>query len=65
MNTKLGDAITSIKKTGSFQGHSNKLGFGGRSRQLEAKGVPKPVIGMLARRAHAAPGQTHFHGGKK
>ena len=61
-NTKLGDAIGSIKHTGSFQGHSNKLGYGGRSRQLEAKGVPKPVIGMLARRVGAAPGGPNYHG---
>ena len=54
-----------IKKTGSFQGHSNKLGYGGRSRQLLAKGVPKAVVGMLARKAGTAPGQAHYHGGKK
>lgn len=65
MNTKLGDVIGSIKHSGSFHGKSNKLGYGGRSAQLEAKGVPKGVIGMLARKAGAAPGGPNFHGGKK
>lgn len=55
----------SVKTTGSFQGKSNKLGYGGRSAQLKAKGVPPAVIGQLAREAQAAPGQKNFHGGKK
>lgn len=54
-----------IKKTGTFQGKSNKLGYGGRSAQLRAKGVPEGVIGMLARRANAAPGQKNYHGKRK
>ena len=53
-----------IKKSGSFAGKSNKLGYGGRAAQLEAQGVPGGVIGMLARKAHAAPGQANYHGGK-
>lgn len=55
------------KKTGSFNGKSNKLGHGGRAAQLKAEGVPGGVIGKLARLAHAAPGQKNFHGkrGKK
>ena len=32
--------------------------------ELRAKGVPKAVIGMIARRKGAAPGQAHYHGGK-
>lgn len=52
-----------IKKSGSFQGQSNKLGYGGRAAQLKAKGVPAGVIGALAREAQAAPGQKNFHGG--
>lgn len=51
-----------IKKTGTFGGKSNKLGHGGRAAQLKAKGVPGGVIGILARKAHAAPGQSNFHG---
>lgn len=55
----------SIKTSGSFKGKSNKLGYGGRAAQLKAKGVPGGVIGELARKAHAAPGQANYHGGKK
>lgn len=55
----------SIKKSGNFNGKSNKLGHGGRAAQLKAQGVPGGVIGELARAAHAAPGQANYHGGKK
>ena len=51
-----------VKNTGSFAGKSNKLGYGGRSAQLKAKGVPGGVIGRLARAAHAAPGEANYHG---
>lgn len=51
-----------IKKSGSFEGKSNKLGHGGRATQLKAKGVPSGVIGELARKANAAPGQKNYHG---
>lgn len=51
-----------IKMSGSFEGKSNKLGYGGRSAQLKAKGVPGYVIGALARKAHAAPGEANYHG---
>jgi hypothetical protein len=54
-----------IKKTGSYKGKSNKLGYGGRSAQLKARGVPGGVIGKLARRAGAAPGQKNYHGKRK
>ena len=53
---------TSTKKSGSFHGKSNALGHGGRAAQLKAKGVPGAVIGMMARKAHAAPGQVNYHG---
>ena len=62
--TKPGEMISAmnkIKKTGSFHGKSNKLGWGGRAAQLKAKSVPGGVIGNLARAAHAAPGQANFH----
>lgn len=52
---------TSTKKSGSFHGKSNALGMGGRAAQLKAKGVPGAVIGMMARKAQAAPGQKNFH----
>lgn len=51
------------KKTGSFEGKSNKLGHGGRAAQLKAKGVPQAVIGEIARKKGAAPGQRNYHGG--
>lgn len=54
-----------IKTTGKFQGHSNALGRGGRSRQLRAQGASGELIGYLARQAHAAPGMKNYHGGKK
>lgn len=53
------------KKSGSFQGKSNKLGYGGRAAQLKAQGVPQGVIGEIARKKGAAPGQANYHGGKK
>ena len=51
----------SIKKSGTFKGKSNKLGYGGRAAQLKAKGVPGGVIGNLARAAGAAKGQKNYH----
>jgi hypothetical protein len=54
-----------VRKSGSFKGKSNALGHGGRAAQLKAQGVPGGVIGALARKAHAAPGQKNFHGGAK
>lgn len=56
--------MADTKKTGTFRGKSNKLGHGGRAAQLRAKGVPDAVIGAIARRKHAAPGQANYHGGK-
>lgn len=57
--------ISKVKKSGSYKGKSNKLGYGGRSAQLKAMGVPGGVIGALARKAQAAPGMKNYHGGKK
>ena len=56
--------MATVKTSGSFDGKSNKLGYGGRADQLKAQGVPGGVIGELARKAHAAPGQANFHGKK-
>jgi len=55
--------MSDTKKTGTFHGKSNALGHGGRAAQLKAQGVPGGVIGAIARRKHAAPGQEHYHGG--
>ena len=51
-----------LSHTGEFRGKSNALGHGGRAAQLKARGVPGGVIGMLARRAGAAPGGPNYHG---
>lgn len=56
--------MATTKKTGSFAGKSNALGHGGRAAQLKAQGVPGGVIGALARKKQAAPGQKNFHGKK-
>ena len=56
--------MAKIKTTGSFQGKSNKLGYGGRAAQMKAQGVPQAVIGMIARSKGAAPGGPNYHGGK-
>lgn len=53
-----------VRKTGSFRGKSNKLGHGGRAAQLKAQGVPGAVIGAIARREGAAPGQRNYHGSR-
>jgi hypothetical protein len=57
--------MADTKKSGSFRGKSNKLGMGGRAAQLRARGVPGGVIGDIARKKQAAPGQKNFRGGKK
>jgi hypothetical protein len=56
--------VAEVKTTGTYQGKSNKLGYGGRAAQLKAQGVPGGVIGELARAAGAAPGGPNYHGGK-
>lgn len=48
---------------GSFGGKSTKLGMGGRAKLLQSKGVPGGVIGEIARKKHAAPGQANYHPG--
>ena len=53
-----------LKHSGDFEGKSNKLGHGGRAAQLKARGVPGGVIGELARKAHAAPGEKNYHPSK-
>ena len=53
------------KTTGSYKGKSNKLGFGGRAKQMREKGVPGGVIGEIARKKGAAPGGPNYHGGKR
>lgn len=54
-----------VKKTGTYKGKSNALGYGGRAQQLKDRGVPGGVIGNLARKAQAAKGQKNYHGSNK
>lgn len=56
--------MANTKKTGSFHGKSNALGHGGRAAQLKAQGVPRAVIGKIAREKQAAPGQKNYHPSK-
>lgn len=49
----------------TFKGKSTKLGHGGRAAKLKSMGVPGGVIGAIARRKHAAPGQRNYHGKRK
>ena len=56
--------MADTKKSGTFKGKSNKLGHGGRAAQLKAQGVPGGVIGEIARKKQAAPGQKNYHGKK-
>jgi hypothetical protein len=56
--------MAETKKTGTYKGKSNKLGYGGRAAQLKDQGVPGGVIGAIARKEQAAPGQKNYHGGK-
>lgn len=48
----------------TFAGKSTKLGHGGRAAKLKSMGVPGGVIGAIARRKGAAPGQQNYHGKK-
>lgn len=57
--------MADTKKSGTYKGKSNALGHGGRAAQLKARGVPRAVIGMIARRKGAAPGGLNYHGGGK
>ena len=57
--------MADTKKSGSFKGKSNQLGHGGRAAQLAAQGVPKGIIGAIARKKGAAPGMKNYHGGKR
>lgn len=57
--------MAKIKKSGSYKGKSNKLGYGGRAQQMKDQGVPDAVIGMIARKEGAAPGGPNYHGKRK
>lgn len=50
---------------GTYKGKSLKLGEGGRAQKLKDEGVPGGVIGKIARRKKAAPGQKNYHRDEK
>lgn len=43
-----------IKKTGTFQGKSNKLGGGGRFKQLVAQGKSPALAAFIGRKKYGA-----------
>lgn len=43
-----------IKKTGSFQGKSNKLGGGGRFKQLTAQGKSPALAAFIGRKKYGS-----------
>ncbi len=48
----LAKALSSrVKKTGTFQGKSNKLGGGGRFKQLEAQGKSPALAAYIGRKS--------------
>ena len=55
------------KKSGMFHGKSNKLGGGGRSAQLKAKGLSGALIGTIGRKLYGAKkmGQMSAAGRKR
>lgn len=56
-------ATKKLPKT--YKGKSTALGHGGRAAILKDKGVPDAVIGEIARKKKAAPGQVNYHPSKK
>lgn len=43
---------TTIKKTGSFQGQSNKLGGGGRFKQMVASGKSPALAAFIGKKVY-------------
>jgi hypothetical protein len=48
------------KMPSTFKGKSTELGGGGRAEKLKSEGVPDNVIGAIARKKDAAPGQKFY-----
>lgn len=61
----MGTAFGDKKMPKKYAGKSTALGHGGRAAKMKAEGVPGGVIGEIARKKHAAPGQSNYHGKKK
>jgi len=53
-------AFAPKKMPSTYKGKSTDLGKGGRSAKLEDEGVPGAVIGAIARKKDAAPGQKFY-----
>lgn len=56
-----------LKKTGTFGGKSNKLGGGGRFKQLEAQGKSPALAAYIGRKKYGSKkmGQLSAKGRKK
>lgn len=51
---------SAVKKTGSFQGKSNKPGGGGRFKQLEAQGKSPALAAFIGRKKYGAKKMAQF-----
>lgn len=49
----------------TYKGKSTELGGGGRAAKLKDEGVPDAVIGAIARKKNAAPGQKYYRPSSK
>lgn len=53
-------AFGAKKMPSTYKGKSTELGKGGRAAKMEDEGVPDNVIGAIARKKQAAPGQKFY-----
>lgn len=54
MKTEKEKYVDKIKKTGSFEGKSNKLGGGGRFKQIESQGKSPALAAYIGRKVHGS-----------
>jgi len=47
-------AKTKVKKTGSYKGQPNKLGGGGRFKQMVDKGMSPGLVAFIGRKKYGA-----------
>lgn len=53
MKPRMKKKIT-VKKAGSYKGQPNKLGGGGRFKQMTDKGMSKGLVAWIGRKKHGA-----------
>lgn len=58
-------AFAPKKMPSTYKGKSTELGSGGRAAKLKDEGVPDAVVGAIARKKDAAPGQKYYRPSKK